>query len=129
MRSAELDRRVDVYALGCVLYEMITGQVPLEGDSVAAFWHTLQSAMPVPPSHRVAAIPAALDEVLATALTKRREDRYGGAGELARAAREAISASRTIVTAPLPAAPAAAAYVPAAVPPAPPSGDSAPWAP
>lgn len=102
MRSGELDRRVDVYALGCVLYEMITGRVPLQGDSVASFWHTMQNEMPQRPSRYVGDLPGPLDDVLMTALAKRREDRYGSAGELARAARESISASRTLVTAPPP---------------------------
>ncbi len=102
LRSGELDRRVDVYALGCVLYEMLTGRVPLQGDSVASFWHIMQTEVPVPVSREVAGIPAPLDGVLAAALSKRREDRYASAGELARAAREAISASPTLVTAPPP---------------------------
>ncbi|HEX4017718.1 MAG TPA: protein kinase [Frankiaceae bacterium] len=100
MRSGELDRRVDVYALGCVLYEMITGRVPLQGDSVASFWHTMQTEVPSPPSREVAGIPTPLDAVVAKALSKRRDDRYSTAGELARAARDAISVSRTLVTGP-----------------------------
>ncbi len=124
MRSGELDRRVDVYALGCVLYEMITGRVPLQGDSVASFWHTMQNEIPQRPSRYVGDIPAPLDEVLMTALAKRRDDRYGSAGELARAARESISASRTLVTAP----PAQTMASPASTPGAPgPAGPTAPY--
>jgi serine/threonine protein kinase len=119
LRSGELDRRVDVYALGCVLYETITGRVPLEGDSVASFWHIMQTQMPALPSLEVAGIPASLDDVLAKALSKRREDRYASAGELARAAREAITASRTLLTAP-PLLAAATAVSPApSIPPPP----------
>ncbi len=129
MRSGELDRRVDVYALGCVLYEMITGRVPLQGDSVASFWHIMQTEIPAPPSRYVTDLPSPLDEVLMTALSKRRDDRFGSAGELARAAREAISASRTLVTAPPPvSAPRMASPVPpASFGPAP--GPTAPYVP
>jgi serine/threonine protein kinase len=114
LRSNELDRRVDVYALGCVLYEMLTGQVPLQGDSVAAFWAVMQSETPPPPSRIVAAIPPRLDAVVAKALSKRREDRYESAGELARAAHAAVEnappthvpppAAQTTISAPSPAA-------------------------
>jgi serine/threonine protein kinase len=91
LRSGELDRRVDVYALGCVLYEMLTGRVPLEGDSVAAFWQVMQTVVPAPPSRYVRGIPPLLDAVLAKALSKNRDDRFATAGELARAARDAIA--------------------------------------
>ncbi len=94
LRSGELDRRVDVYALGCVLYEMLTGRVPLQGDSVAAFWHVMQSKETPPPSrYWPPASPPQLDAVLAKALGKSRDDRYGSAGELARAARAAITSA------------------------------------
>jgi serine/threonine protein kinase len=119
LRSGELDRRVDVYALGCVLYETITGRVPLEGDSVASFWHIMQTQTPTMPSREVAGIPAPLDDVLAKALSKRREDRFATAGELARAAREAITASRTLLTAPPPLAAATAVSPLPSLPPAP----------
>ena len=52
LRSGELDRRVDVYALGCVFYELLTGRVPLQGSSVALFWQVMQSEMPVAPQPR-----------------------------------------------------------------------------
>jgi predicted Ser/Thr protein kinase len=129
LRSGELDRRVDIYALGCVFYEMLTGHVPLQGDSVASFWHVLQTEMPEPASRQAAGVPAPVDEVLARALSKRREDRYASAGELARAAREAISASRTLVTAPPPSIPLAPAVTAVAAAPPPAYPPPASWPP
>ncbi len=93
LRSAELDHRVDVYSLGCVLYELLTGRVPLQGTSVAAFWHVIQTETPAPASHLAPGVPPQLDAVLAKALSKRRDDRYASAGELARAARAAVTAA------------------------------------
>jgi predicted Ser/Thr protein kinase len=91
LHSDQLDRRVDVYALGCVFYEMLTGQVPLEGDSVVSFWQVLQSDTAVAPSRLVAGLPAQLDAVIAKALAKDRDQRYETAGELAIEARAAIA--------------------------------------
>jgi serine/threonine protein kinase len=113
LRSGELDRRVDVYALGCVLYEMLTGRVPLQGDSVAAFWRVMQSEIPTPPSREVAGITPQVDAVLAKALSKRREDRYDSAGELARAARAAIASAPAYTPTPTPTpAPVTLPYTP-----------------
>jgi serine/threonine protein kinase len=111
LRSGELDRRVDVYALGCVLYEMLTGKVPLEGDTVAAFWQVIQSQTPLPPSDLVAGIPSGLDAVVEKALRKSRDDRFASAGELARAARAALD------TAPATYVPSAAAQTTISAPP------------
>ena len=118
LRSGELDRRVDVYALGCVLYEILTGRVPLQGSSVAEFWQVMQSQVPPPPSREVPGVPLALDAVIAKVLSKRREDRYGSAGEFARAARQALTEVRTIVSPPVPVETpeATRAYVPHAGP-------------
>jgi serine/threonine protein kinase len=76
-----VDGRADVYALGCMLYEMVTGEVPFPRDSAAAtmFAHV---ELPPPP---VAAAPA-FDAVIARAMAKPAADRYPTAGELARAA-------------------------------------------
>jgi hypothetical protein len=105
LRSGELDRRVDVYALGCVLYEMLTGKVPLEGDSVAAFWQVIQAQTAPPPSRIVPSIPPALDAVVLKALSKRRDDRFDSAGDLARAARAAVAGAPATFVAPPSSAP------------------------
>jgi predicted ATPase len=90
IRGEAADRRTDVYALGCLLYECLTGQAPYAGrDSLATLWAHLQ-AEPPKPSLVVAALPRGLDEVVQCALAKRYEARFRSAGELAEAARTAL---------------------------------------
>lgn len=70
------DRRTDVYAVGCILYQMLTGEVPIAyGPS---FSHALANEIPAPPSQRApdAGIPGAVDHLVLKALAKRPEDRF-----------------------------------------------------
>ena len=81
--------RSDVYSLGCVLFEALTGHVPFERENdVATLWaHRFQ---PPPKSSEVrAGLPSALDDVLRRALAKEPDERQASAGELIRAARAA----------------------------------------
>jgi serine/threonine-protein kinase len=83
--------RSDVYSLGCVLFEALTGHVPFERENgVATLWaHRFQ---PPPKSSEVrAGLPSALDDVLRRALAKEPEERQASAGELIRAARAATA--------------------------------------
>ena len=61
----EVDQRADVYALGCVAYYMLTGQLVFEGDTpMKMFMHHVQTP-PVPPSQRTElAVPKELDELV-----------------------------------------------------------------
>ena len=86
-----IDGRADVYSLGCVLYEMLTGQVayPKDGD-IAKLWAHISNPPPQPSATRPDLVPA-FDEVVARATAKDPADRYPTAGEMATAAREAIA--------------------------------------
>ncbi len=79
-----LDGRSDVFSLGSVLYEMLTGTAPFAGDSVTRILFQVMSHMPAPPSNLSGAIPAAIDHVLRRCLAKEASDRYPDAGALAR---------------------------------------------
>jgi len=84
IEGRQVDGRADVYALGCVLFESLTGRVPFPRATPAAtMWAHLGTA---PPTLRelAAHLPHELDEVLARALAKRREQRFATAGELGR---------------------------------------------
>ncbi len=85
IQGRDVDARADVYALGCLLFKALTGEVPFprEGD-VAVLWAHMRDDPP-PVSH-TAGVPAALDDVVWRALAKSPEDRYESAGELARQA-------------------------------------------
>jgi hypothetical protein len=63
----EADPRFDVYALGVILYEMITGRCPYEADGVYALVGLIMHAQPVPPSHLAPASPA-IDEIVLRAM-------------------------------------------------------------
>jgi hypothetical protein len=99
-----LDARSDVYSLGCVLYEGLTGQVPYPLDSqVARMWAHLAT----PPPSVSSALEgewSEFDEVIRQALAKQPDERYASAGELARAAAEALVADGHTGSAALPVA-------------------------
>src|SRR5205823_2002074 len=82
-----LDARTDVYSLGCVTFECLTGHVPFkrEGDAALMYAH-LMAPRPKPSVLRPQ-LPLGVDEVLEQAMAKRPEDRYPGAGALAGALR------------------------------------------
>ncbi len=72
----------DLYSVGVVLYELLTGAVPFEGDSAVAIAFKQVSAAPRPPSELNPAIPPSLDAVVMRALAKDPAARYASADEL-----------------------------------------------
>ncbi|MFY2859228.1 Stk1 family PASTA domain-containing Ser/Thr kinase [Mycobacterium sp. THU-M104] len=81
-RGDSVDARSDVYSLGCVLYEILTGEPPFTGDSPVAVAYQHVREDPIPPSHRHPGISAELDAVVLKALAKNPENRYQTAAEM-----------------------------------------------
>jgi hypothetical protein len=85
-----VDGRADVYALGCLLYECLTGSVPFHRTSrLAAAWAHLEAEPPTASKERPE-LPVALDAVIAKALAKEPDDRYPTCGALITAAEQAL---------------------------------------
>jgi serine/threonine-protein kinase len=85
--DAEVDRRADVYALGCVAYFLLTGQLVFEADTSMKMLMQHLNAEPVPPSQRTELpIPRELDELVLACLQKDPKKRPQNAGELFRMA-------------------------------------------
>src|SRR5574341_680348 len=81
----ELDGRSDVYALGCVLYEMLTGQPPFLGPTVEAVVRQHLIASPPAVSSIRSAVPTAVASALERSLAKTPADRYSTAAQFAQA--------------------------------------------
>ena len=79
----ELDARIDVYALGAILYQMLTGRRPFEAATFAQLQRQILESRPVPPRSLQPAIPQALQAICLKAMSRRPEDRYASAAELA----------------------------------------------
>src|SRR5437773_8714009 len=81
-RGAPVDPRSDLYSLGIVLYEMLTGQVPFTGDTPVEIAMKHLSQIPEPPSELRSEVPHELDAIVMRALAKDPDQRYTSAEEM-----------------------------------------------
>jgi serine/threonine-protein kinase len=80
--GATIDHRADVYGLGVMAYELLTGVLPFEGDSAIATLVAHQTRPPEPPSRRRAGVPPEVDALVLRAMAKRPEDRFDSMNQL-----------------------------------------------
>lgn len=89
-RGTDIDGRSDIFSLGCVFYEMLTGVQAFRGDTVTETLGLIQTSEPRPPRQIRADRPVELEAICLKCLQKRREDRYATAADLATALENAI---------------------------------------
>jgi Protein kinase domain len=92
-----VDARADVYALGCLLFKLLTGEVPFPRDGEAARLYAHLNDPPPAPSLYAPEVSMALDDVVIRAMSKQPDDRYPSAGDLGRAAAAAITGIAVVV--------------------------------
>src|SRR3954464_8185628 len=108
IRGDGVDARTDVYALGCVLYHLLSGCVPFASDSFAARVGPPLNESPRALREAAPATPPALPAVVARAMAKEPAERYASAGEFAHAVDEAVNADGATRVRQSPAGPARA---------------------
>ena len=105
-RTAQVDHRGDQFALAVIAYEILTGQVPFHGESVASVLYRVAHTAPPPASHFAPQVPPEIDRVLSRAMAKDPDDRYKGilqfATALGDAAGVAVPSIGTLPTEPPP---------------------------
>jgi TolB-like protein len=112
LADTTLDGRADLYSLGCVLYELLTGEPPYTGPTAQSVVAKRLSD-PIPSARRLReTVPPALDDILQRLLAKSPADRFGGAAELGAALAGLPATTAGVAGAPSPAMPRPRTAVP-----------------
>jgi len=99
VRAMPLDRRADIYSLGVVLYELLSGHKPYEGGSEITLIHAMLTEEMMPLRSRRADVPDGLDRIVNKALAHDRDDRYASCREMHAALEEYLLSVRQPVSA------------------------------
>lgn len=100
--AGKADARADIYALGCVLHECLTGSQPFPGDSMEQQIAGHLTLDPPRPSEQRPGIPTGFDDIIVRSMAKNPDDRYQSAQDLAVAAEQALTVDQTGRAAPAP---------------------------
>jgi len=106
MGEREITPRSDVYALGCVTYEMLVGDPPFTGSTAQAIVAKVLTEKPQPPTKLRDTVPDAVEDAVLTALAKLPADRFASAAEFAQALQETGTTTRARHTRTAPLSPA-----------------------
>lgn len=89
------DERADIFSLGVIAYELLTGQKPFGGDTIAEIMSQIRTAPPVEPLSLAPKMPPYLQDILAKMLAKDPEDRFASAAQVVRAFEHECASSLT----------------------------------
>ncbi len=89
IRGEPVDQRTDVYALGVLIYQLLTGRLPFRADTRHEI-ERMNLEVPPPRPSQLVGVPAAIDAVVLRCMDKRAERRYDSAGAVVKALREAV---------------------------------------
>jgi serine/threonine-protein kinase len=94
-RAEALDARTDIFSLGIVLYQLLCGRLPFQGDSIQELLQNIEYDSPVPPNEIRPDVPTRLAYIAGKAMSKKPSDRYPTAAEMANDLNRYLAKERT----------------------------------